>query len=901
MTREKILEKLNSLFKEELWGRIEPKDIGISRFKILDDLFNNIVSETMFQEARDVCSKQLEEHPVSVSAAYLIGLIGYHNDKLEDTVKIRKLIDLFSDNHKWAVVERVSEKILEYGENRVALKALATSLERQGKNKEAIPVWENLLKIDRFDAEVAKKLAFALVDEDNEKSILYMKLSIEGFIKNGEFGEISSLWNKLLSVTEEDLAFFERIERLLVEAKQFELTAQLLKSLLHKYRDEENPDQSIEILKRILQYMPDDTSSRRELIRFYEKKYGEHSQYEQFLKISKLTNYKVQVKGAVQNFERNIVFDRDNFVFHRSWGVGKIVDIDSDNIVIDFKEKLGHKMSIQMALQSLTPVAKDHLYVMEFEDFDGAKTLFRSDFMRFFEILIRSYDMQITLGDVKKELIPKYIDAKSWAKWWSRKRTEIKKNPHFAFSDKKKDLIFMRDKPVTFADALLEGFTAAESFSEKLGFAMEFVNNIDRTEGEPVAHYFLDYFSDQARHASPTKQVLSYFLLRSLSKYVDEKKLKLEPVKEKVIGYIKSEPKDLMMISTKISSYDYKKDFVNIIEEARGDWPTMTAEMLFETPVRIHKYIINKLIRAHAYNIINNFIDRLIAGAKQSPEIFLWVSRNILTRAWDYEWIDFSREELFLTYVRLLHELRKIEPKGNRIKNMALETLFENEALGLKEIVSQSSHQFLEKLYDLFISLPYIEDSHRERFLAVIRGRYADFTVTAHEKAPEEWELDVEKIFVSQDGLDRMMAELKRMNSDMVKLSQELGKTSDISGDMRENVDYNRLMENQITLEMSINKLQGEIKKAEIINLESVNIDSVNIGTQVVIENLDTGEKNEYVILGPWDADFEQGILSYRSPIAQSLMGRRPGDEVTVKVGDEERKYRVLNIGPCKG
>lgn len=797
------------------------------------------------------------------------------------------------------MVERISEKILEFGENRVAIKALATSLERLGKSKDAIPVWENLLKIDRFDAEVAKKLAFALVDEDNEKSILYMKLSIEGFIKNGEFGEISSLWNKLLSVTEEDLAFFERIERLLVEAKQFELTAQLLKSLLNKYRDEENPEQSIEILKRILQYMPDDNSSRRDLIRFYDKKYGGHSQYQQFLKISKLSNYKAPVKSAIQNFERNIVFDKDNHVFHRSWGVGRIVDIDSDNIVIDFKEKQGHKMSIQMALQSLTPIGKDHLYVLEHEDFDTLKNLFKDDFMRFFEILIRSFDMTITLTDMKKELIPKYIDLKSWAKWWSRKRTEIKKNPHFAFSDKKKDLIIMRDKPVTFTDELLEGFTAATGFSEKLSFAMEFANNIDREEGEPVVSYFVDYFSEQARHATPTKQLLSYFILRSLTKFVDEKKLKLDSVKEKIIGYLKSETKDLPLISMKISSYDYKKDFVNLIEEAREDWAAVTAEILFETPVRIHKYIINSLIRAHAYNTINGFIDRLITGAKQSPDIFFWVARNILTRAWDYEWIDFSRESLFVNYFRLMNELKKIEPKGNRLKNMALETLFDNEMQALREIVALSPVQLVGRLYDIFIALPYIEDSHRERFLSVIKARYADFTVTAQTKAPEEWEIDVEKIFVSQAGLDRMKAELKRMNGDMVKLSQELGKTSDVSGDVRENVDYNRLMENQIILEMSINKLQGEIKKAEILNLGTVSTESVNIGTTVSIENTETGDKYIYTILGPWDADFEKNILSYRSPIAQSLMGRKAGEEVAMKFGDETKKYRIMTIGPC--
>lgn len=899
MTKEKVMEKLNSLLKEELWGRIEPKDIGISKFKILDDLFNNIVSYEMFDEVRDTCVKHLEDHPASVTASYLVGLIGYHKDRLEDTAKIRKLIEVFSENHKWAVVERISEKILEYGENRIVLKALATSLERLGKHKDAIPIWENLLKIDRFDAEVAKKLAFALVDEDSEKSILYMKLSIEGFIKNGEFGEIASLWNKLVSVTGEDLAFFERIERLLVEARQYDLTAQLLKSLLHKYRDEENPDQSISILKRILEYSPEDTSSRRELIKLYEIKYGDHSQYKQFLELSKLNNFKSPVKTAIQSFERNIVFDKDNYVIHRSWGVGKIVEIDKESVVVDFRGKQGHKMSIQMALQSLSPIPKDHLYVLEFEDPEGIRNLFNEDFMAFFEVLVRSYGMEISLSDVKKELIPKYVDAKSWAKWWSKKRLEIKKNPHFAFSEKKKDVVFMRDKPVTFAEELLEGFTSAEGFSNKLGYAMEFVTNIDVGEGEAIAQYFIDYFLEQAKLASPTKQVLSYFVLRDLKKFVDEKKLKLDPIREKIVDFVKKETQELPLISLRINSYDYKKDFVNLIVEAREDWPAIVGEILFETPVRIHKYIINSLISAHAYHVINNFIDRLIASAKQTPEVFFWVMRNIITRTWDYEWIDFSREALFITFVRLMNELRKIETKGNRLKNIALEILFDNDAQGLKEIVSQSSQQFLGKLFDLFNSVPYAEDHHKEKFLGAIKEKYSDFSVSAQAKVSDEWEVDIEKIFVSQAGLDKMQAELKRMNSELVKISQELGKTVDVSGDIRENVDYNRLMESQIMLEMSYNKLQSEIKKAELINFEAVNTASVNIGTKVMIENIETGEKINYSILGPWDADFEKGILSYRSPIAQNLLGKKVGDEVSMKVGDEARRYKIISIEKC--
>ena len=111
---------------------------------------------------------------------------------------------------------------------------------------------ESMLKIDRFDAEVAKKLAFAIIDDNPEKSIQYMKLSIEGFIKNSEYDEIVNLWNKLVSVSWNDMAFFERIERMLVDARLLDLTASLLKTLLNMYRDKDNPEQSIEILKKIL-------------------------------------------------------------------------------------------------------------------------------------------------------------------------------------------------------------------------------------------------------------------------------------------------------------------------------------------------------------------------------------------------------------------------------------------------------------------------------------------------------------------------------------------------------------------------------------------------------------------------------------------------------------------------
>ena len=900
MDKEKLLEKLNSLFKEELWGRLDPKDIGISKFRILDDLFNNIVSQGLVEDTREICYKHLDEHGDSVTAQYLTGLLGYHTDTMEDKIQLRKLIDLYMRYHKWAVVEVLSEKVLEYGENSVALKALATSLERLGRSREAIPVWEDLLKIDRFDADVAKKLAFAIIDDDPEKSIQYMKLSIEGFIKNGEYDEISELWNKLVAVSWEDIQFFERIERMLVDARQEELAASLLKTLLHKYKDEENPEQSIELLKKILEYTPEDNAARRDLIKLYEKKYGEHSQYEQFLKLSKLNNFRHPVKHAIEDFENSIIFDKGNYAYHRSWGVGKISDIDADSIVINFSDKPDHRMSIQMALQALMPLPSDHLYVRQYEDPEGLKKMFKEDFMNFFEILIRSYGGEITLAQIKKELIPDYVSQKSWSKWWNKKRTEIRKDPLFGISPSKKDLIFMRDKPITFADELLDSFIKADSFSSKLDIALEFVNNIDEKEGEPVAHFFIDYFLDNLKGDSATKLILSYFILQGFTRYIDAKKLKLDTAYKNVIQFIKDND-DLTAISRKIGSYDYKKDFVNLIEESREDWPQVVYEILFETPVRIHRYIINNLIRAQEFGVINQFIERAVTGVKQYPEIFLWVSRNLLTRAWDYDWLDYSRQELILTHFRLLNELKKIETRGNRLKNMVIDILFDNEEAVLRDIIKNNDVSFIRKIYDLFTGVPYVEESQVEKFYDLIIQEYPDFKALPQGEGDEEISLDTEKLIVTQEGFDRKQEELNNMvNVELANLTKELAKVSDVSGDVRENVEYNTLMEKQTILKMSINKLENEIKKAEILDFNSVSTDKVDIGTTVRVKNLDDGTEDKFTILGPWDADFERKILSYRSPIAQELLGKKENEEINIKIGDEVRKLKMISIEKYK-
>ena len=189
-----------------------------------------------------------------------------------------------------------------------------------------------------------------------------------------------------------------------------------------------------------------------------------------------------------------------------------------------------------------------------------------------------------------------------------------------------------------------------------------------------------------------------------------------------------------------------------------------------------------------------------------------------------------------------------------------------------------------------------MEEPQKEAFLAIIQSKHGGFQPLKLQP-DEAWDLDVEKLIVSREGYEKMKAELDRLVTvELVNNSKELTKVADVSGDIRENVEYNALMEKQATLELSISKLDNEMKKAQILNRDDVSTDSVNIGTTVILKEVDSNEERDYTILGPWDADFEKRMLSYRSPIAKSLLGSKQGDVISLDIEEGCKKYKIEEI-----
>ena len=150
--------------------------------------------------------------------------------------------------------------------------------------------------------------------------------------------------------------------------------------------------------------------------------------------------------------------------------------------------------------------------------------------------------------------------------------------------------------------------------------------------------------------------------------------------------------------------------------------------------------------------------------------------------------------------------------------------------------------------------------------------------------------------YMSQEGYDNMVAELKRLESiERPKASAAIAEARD-KGDLSENSEYDAAKEAQAHLEDKINKIKLAISEAKIVDTSRLSSDIVQILTKVEMTNLATKAKMSYTIVSENEADLRQGKISIKTPIAQGLLGKKVGDEVEIKIPRGVIKIRIDNI-----
>ena len=889
-----LIQSIQDMLKEETWTRAAIGSYTENNLRELSALVTKAEEEKCTKEVYDICNEQLSHSKDSIIALYFCGIIDLKNNSL-DYSSLETLVDIFQKNHKENVVTYLCENILaDEPNNRFALRTLAASYEAEN-NPKAWDLYETLVKTDFTEADKAKLLAEHYESEgDQDKAVDYYKKAILRFIAANNYNACKEIWSKLVQYVPEEIDFFQMLRRKISKQMNEMKTTILMQELYTWYKDNKKWDIAIEILKQNLTVEPKDTWARKEIVDCFRGKYEGHSHLEDYIRSSNLTaNYR-NVFEAINDFEKHIAFDKGCFVFHRSWGVGIIRKLTNDTLTINFGKAAGIKeMKLSMAVTALKPLAKDHIWVLKAtkQKAELAEKI-KKDKVWALKTIIKSYDNLCDFKKIKAELVPGILTAGEWTSWNSAAKKILESDAQFGVSPTDINMYTVRDHELSAEEKLSNEFKAQKQFFARVDILMKFFESdlTDKTSDFFAEMY--SYFTGYLKNITKVnEQVITSWLIVNNITAID--KQFAVPSKDTFANlYNRIEDPREIYLSLKDSKQTHlRSDFLNAIRML-PDWDKQYIRLF---PTALKEDMLTLLINEGHTDEVQKLVKTAFDQYKDYRETVLFFFEKCQDKEW-YQNAGVSYEKQLITLINIIElTFREINNHVNstdnkKINKNATALLFQESTL--YAYMFSGDETLVKKMYTMIDDIADIDPSYKAQTRSKILDKYPDFKFRVSEEKDDQ----PKGMIVTAQKLAEKKAELERIQKvDIPQNAQDVAEAK-AKGDLKENQEYKSAKEQQHFLSLQLAQLQSELNRAVVFDPTTSTTSMVSFGTVVTLTDNDSGKEETYTILGPWESDPDNNVISYMSPFGNAVLNRKAGETATFTINEHKYNYTVKEI-----
>ncbi len=151
-------------------------------------------------------------------------------------------------------------------------------------------------------------------------------------------------------------------------------------------------------------------------------------------------------------------------------------------------------------------------------------------------------------------------------------------------------------------------------------------------------------------------------------------------------------------------------------------------------------------------------------------------------------------------------------------------------------------------------------------------------------------------VYLSKDGRLKLEGELKKLKfEDRPKIIAEIKRAMEL-GDLSENAEYHAAKEAQRHLERKIAELEDKLSRVRSVDIDKIPNDKVYLFSRVLVKDLRNGEEINFMIAPPDESDVDNDVISVKSPIGSSLLGKGVGDVVQIQVPAGTLNYEILRL-----
>lgn len=566
----------------------------------------------------------------------------------------------------------------------------------------------------------------------------------------------------------------------------------------------------------------------------------------------------------------------------RTWGVGVVRQVDcfDRKVEIDFERRTGHRMSFAYAAETLKILPTDHLLAEWQRDPEGVRARARARPGDRVLHALRSFG-PLTVQQLQDILSPRIVAPDAWKEFWEAARRELRRVGGVRIPTR-------RTEPLTLCaeDAAVEADPVAalatdrdpDRILERVQRALS-TGPLSGPLREAVVKR-LDFVRRASARSNRARLVRAALLAAAAE--LTEAEFPFQPLVEAW-----SDADELVEAVHALGGRDLPR-FLQWLGDRVGDpLHRRLIELLPRWRATALCEVIAFLLERGHEPVLATAVRDMVARKQISVELLLWLHRN-----WD-RWIAW-RLGSWADYARLALAALEEDLRGERLKaqNALRERLEKPDWLrSLMENAGDDATRV--DLFDRFRRTPAWSPIDRRAVLAhLVRAR-----PELEERLREEPVGSATAPLTSLRSYRERQEQLRRLiEVEIPKNSREIALARSY-GDLRENFEYKAAKDMQALLMRRQAELEAALKRVQPTDFAHTPTDRVAPGVGVEIE-FEDGRRELYYVLGVWDGDETRRALSSESRLAQALMGRTLGEQVSVSSEAGETTATVAAIVP---
>ena len=623
--------------------------------------------------------------------------------------------------------------------------------------------------------------------------------------------------------------------------------------------------------------------------------WGKEAYWNDYTRLVQFHESTSDVRKAWRSLRSLIGMGKGSAVFHRSgWGVGEVLDLDLPKLEVQIKFASGRRdwFPLKTVIDTCDVLDADDIRGLLVKDRAKLERLLKEEPLQVLIGVTKRYGGKIKQNVLKSAMAQVGLDQAAFTSWWrkARKVAETSSTVEVTGTGVNSQVRLL-DAAVDPAESLRHQLR----MSRDLGAALTRVRDLfaGKKLDAQLREAALQTLEEMVASgdAEDVQRMATWLFLRgergSTPPALGQR---LELAKQQPAPMDPGQAPLLWALFERLGGSRDQELAIALLPEVYGEsWLDEVAKHLMHAAPGMTRGLVEALMQAGRQSVLADYYQTLLIRPLRNPHLLVAIADLAESGRVKGNYPGpLQRLHSFLLLANHLFEAEGADPQRQRTQVRLTQLLSGGEPNLLRTLMAGAKRAEVRALMPLVAKG--VDGPIDRAFTHVAVSLYPNIY---RDEARPFWEEDA--IWTSRLGLSRRENELRELREVKIPANSEAIGRAASYGDLSENSEWEAAIEEQRNLTARAMEIEEELRKAQLIENAAIPAKTVAPGTSARYRVLGTGEENFVRILGPWDSEGDHDI-SYRSPVAQGMLGKKEGERALLRLPQGDQEIEVLEV-----